>query len=236
MAVRRFLIAVGVCTAVLGWAFPDGAAALVPDAPSGGPAVVVDRGPTAAAPSPRPDAAEPVIPGRAWSWPLTPPHPVLARFAPGPQRWSPGHRGVDLGATAGAALLAPSDGVVSFAGAVAGRGVLVISHPNGVRTTYEPVAALVGVGHPVRSGQIVGRVLATGSHCAQATCLHWGALRGQTYLDPLSLLGLRPPPVLLPLLPLVPVGVRTAVAAPASPGQPASASLARSCITALVCI
>ncbi|MYR91984.1 M23 family peptidase, partial [Streptomyces sp. SID685] len=33
----------------------------------------------------------------------------------------------------------------------------------------------------------------TGGHCGASTCVHWGLLRGGTYLNPLSLL----PPWLL---------------------------------------
>lgn len=61
-----------------------------------------------------------------------------------------------------------------------------------LRTTYEPVRATVKKGDKVTPGDIVGVVEPTGSHC-QASCLHWGLLRADTYLDPLSLL----PPWLL---------------------------------------
>ena len=43
-------------------------------------------------------------------------------------------------------------------------------------------------------------VAATPGHCAPATCLHWGVLRGETYLDPLVLVGA----VRVMLLPLRP--------------------------------
>jgi murein DD-endopeptidase MepM/ murein hydrolase activator NlpD len=61
-----------------------------------------------------------------------------------------------------------------------------------LRTTYEPVRASVEKGDEVLAGQVVGTVEPTGSHCG-VTCVHWGLLRGETYLDPLSLL----PPWLL---------------------------------------
>lgn len=41
------------------------------------------------------------------------------------------------------------------------------------------------------AGEVLGTVEPTGSHCT--ACLHWGLLRGDVYLDPLSLL----PPWLL---------------------------------------
>jgi murein DD-endopeptidase MepM/ murein hydrolase activator NlpD len=50
----------------------------------------------------------------------------------------------------------------------------------------------------VRRGDLLGMLSAGHAGCAAAACLHWGLRRGETYLDPLSLL--RPPRVrLLPL-------------------------------------
>ena len=124
---------------------------------------------------------------------------MLRAFAPGPQPWSPGHRGVDLAAAAGRPVLAASAGVVAFAGTVAGRGVLSVEH-GGVRTTYEPVVAAVPAGRAVRTGQRIGTVQASpASHCAPAACLHWGAIRAGRYVDPLLLVGAGGPVVLLPL-------------------------------------
>ena len=135
-----------------------------------------------------------------WDWPLQPRPAVLQRFRVGPQPWSPGHRGVDLAAASGQPLLAPADGVVRFAGTVVGRGVLVLDHAGGIRTSFEPITHALPVGTAVSRGQPVARVgLAAGSHCAPTGCLHWGARRGESYLDPLSLLGLVPPIVLLPV-------------------------------------
>jgi len=126
---------------------------------------------------------------------------VLQPFVAPVQQWSPGHRGVDLAAGPGALVLAPSDGVVGFAGTVVDRGVVVLDHAGGLRTTLEPVVPLLPVGAAVRRGEAVAR-LGTGGHCAPG-CLHWGVRRGRdaqaVYLDPLALLGPPPAPVLLPL-------------------------------------
>ncbi|MFV0254360.1 MAG: M23 family metallopeptidase [Beutenbergiaceae bacterium] len=103
--------------------------------------------------------------------------------------WASGHRGVDLAAAANAPVVAAADGVVAFAGTVAGRGVVSIDHADGIRTTYEPVLAAVSAGQSVAAGQVIGTVAAQGSHCDPNSCLHWGARVGQSYLDPLSLLG-----------------------------------------------
>ncbi|MDX6348363.1 MAG: hypothetical protein QOF84_3153, partial [Streptomyces sp.] len=118
--------------------------------------------------------------------------PVVERgFDPPMSRWGAGHRGVDLRAGPGAPVRAAAPGRVTFAGAVAGRGVVVIrlSVPGGLRITYEPVRASVSVGGEVAAGAVVGSLQGGGvpSHCA-GRCLHWGLLRGSAYLDPLSLL------------------------------------------------
>lgn len=139
-------------------------------------------------------------PARRFRWPLTGVPEVVHRFAPGPFPWSPGHRGVDLGSIPGAAVLAAGSGTVTFVGPVAGRGVVVIMHPGGLRTTYEPVSPAVRRGQAVAAGERIGTVASTATHCSPDSCLHWGALRGAAYLDPLLLLGMpRGPAVLLPV-------------------------------------
>ena len=103
-------------------------------------------------------------------------------------RFGPGHRGVDLAAEAGAAVLASAAGTVVFAGALAGRGVVSVQHPDGLRTTYEPVAAVVTRGTSVAAGTVLGSVVA-GHRACRAACLHWGVRRERgSYLDPLLLL------------------------------------------------
>lgn len=123
------------------------------------------------------------------NWPLAGAPAVLHPFDPPADRYAAGHRGVDLLGFDGASVLAAADGVVTFAGAVAGVGVVTISHGS-VRTTYQPVAATVRAGARVEGGSVIGR-LRTG-HCRELTaplgCLHWGLLRGAAYLDPLRLL------------------------------------------------
>jgi hypothetical protein len=75
---------------------------------------------------------------------------------------------------------------------------VVVSHRDGLRTTYEPIDPAVVIGAVLRPGDPVGVLAATPGHCTPAHCLHWGLRHGETYLDPLSLLG-SGPPVLLPL-------------------------------------
>ena len=122
-----------------------------------------------------------------WVWPLVPTHEVVGAFDPPDEPWLPGHRGVDLAGHPGQAVHAAGTGQVTFAGQVAGLGVIVINH-GALRTTYEPVHPTVAVGVAVTAGDVVGRLAAAG-HCLPATCLHWGLLRGDTYLNPLLLVG-----------------------------------------------
>lgn len=113
---------------------------------------------------------------------------VLTPFSPPAHRYGRGHLGIDLVASAGDAVLAAGDATVRFAGPVAGRGVVVLAHPDGVNTVYEPVAAVVAAGQRVLAGQRIGVLRGWHRSCAPATCLHWGARRGEAYLDPMSLL------------------------------------------------
>ncbi|MFC8796883.1 M23 family metallopeptidase [Promicromonospora sp. NPDC057138] len=153
----------------------------------------------------------PPVPG------VDPPSGVERLFDPPEEEWGPGHRGVDLLAPEGSRVLSPGPGVVTFAGQVAERGVVVVTHPDGLRTSLEPVAASVPVGTAVTAGAQIGIVegghtsggeggadegagegdSATPNHCAPRSCVHWGVRRGERYVDPLSLLD-RPPIVLLP--------------------------------------
>jgi murein DD-endopeptidase MepM/ murein hydrolase activator NlpD len=125
-------------------------------------------------------------------WPLRPEPEVVAGFDPPDSPWGSGHRGVDLLGTAGQVVRAALPGRVSFAGALAGRGVVVVDH-GGTRTTYEPVDATVSLGDPVAAGDPIGRLALPGSHCLPRACLHWGWIEGaDTYLDPLRLVGAGP--------------------------------------------
>lgn len=138
-------------------------------------------------------------------WPLAPEPAVVAGFDPPDEEWGAGHRGVDLLGDPGQTVRTALPGTVSFAGSLAGRGVVVVDH-GPTRTTYEPVAATVAVGATVARGEPIGVLQPGGSHCAPRTCLHWGWIEGaETYLDPLRLVG-GGPVRLLPLWRDEPVG------------------------------
>ena len=128
-----------------------------------------------------------------WQWPLAPAPAVVRPFHAPPTPWSAGHRGVDLAGRPGNVVLSAGTGRVTFRGAVAGRAVVVVTHPGGLRTSYEPVSGGPLVGTVVAAGSPIGVLDATAGHCAPATCLHWGLRVTGTYLDPLSLLEPGPP-------------------------------------------
>lgn len=124
-------------------------------------------------------------------WPLVPEPEVVRGFEPPSSPWGAGHRGVDLLGQVGQGVRAALPGRISFAGVLAGRGVVVVDH-GATRTTYEPVTASVAVGTPVDAGERIGALQLAGSHCFPRACLHWGWIEGTTYLDPLRLVGAGP--------------------------------------------
>lgn len=136
-----------------------------------------------AAPPPAPAAA-------AFGWPLNPRPPLGRGFDPPAHDWLPGHRGVDLVGEPGRPVLVAGDGTVVFAGTVAGKPVVSVDHAGGLRTTYEPVRAVVAVGRRVTRGTVLGTLAA--GHPGCDGCLHWGLRRDRTYLDPLGLLRATP--------------------------------------------
>jgi murein DD-endopeptidase MepM/ murein hydrolase activator NlpD len=125
-------------------------------------------------------------------WPLRPRPAVVRGFdAPSPN-WNRGHRGVDLTGTAGQVVYAAGSGTVVFAGELAGRPVVSIAHPGGLRTSYEPVHASVRPGALVATGASIGKLVTGHAGCPAQACLHWGAMWGPAsqadYLNPLGLL------------------------------------------------
>lgn len=135
-------------------------------------------------------------PGRADAgrlvWPLRPPPAVTRVFdAPSPD-WQRGHRGVDLAGAPDQPVYAAGPATVVFAGTLAGRPVVSLAHPGGLRTSYEPVEAVVRVGQLVDASTVLGRLLPGHAGCPAAACLHWGAMWGPAsradYVDPLGLL------------------------------------------------
>ncbi|MDT3443798.1 MULTISPECIES: peptidoglycan DD-metalloendopeptidase family protein [unclassified Pseudofrankia] len=138
-----------------------------------------------------------------WRAPLDGSLTVARPFQPPATPYGAGHRGIDLRTRAGAMVRAAGDGVVSYAGVLAGRGVVAVTHGE-LRTTYEPLDVLVSAGQRVTAGTPLGRLATGHPGCSQDACLHWGLLRGAAYLSPLVLL-LPDPPRLLPVARPIPV-------------------------------
>ncbi|WP_449281599.1 murein hydrolase activator EnvC family protein [Leucobacter sp.] len=112
-----------------------------------------------------------------------------------PHRYGSGHRGIDLAASPGQAVVAPAAGTVSYSGRVVDRGVLSIRVDERTVYTLEPVSSGLSAGAAVTSGAVLGEV-ASGGHCL-AECVHLGVRVDGEYVNPLRYLLRRP--VLLPL-------------------------------------
>lgn len=140
-------------------------------------------GVTALAGAERPGEAE--VPEK-WESPVGQPMELLRGYEPPPHPYGAGHRGVDLAAAGGQAVIAPADGVVSFSGPVAGRGVLSIRVDEQTVLSMEPVETPLGKNAPVQRGHSVG-VVAAGGHCASA-CLHLGVRVDGEYVNPMRYL------------------------------------------------
>ena len=131
-----------------------------------------------------------------WQWPV---HPVvIARSFEAPaSAYGPGHRGIDLRAPAGSLIYAPVDARVSFAGQVAGRGVLTLvpdTPGSEWAASFDAIETHLRIGELVSAGAPVG-VAVPSAHCS---CLHLGVRWRGEYVSPLLVLGVIPRAVLLP--------------------------------------
>ena len=166
--------------------------------PAPGPTPDPAPGPTSASAPPLPRFGLPQFGLPQFGLPLAGEPRIMHRFTAPSAPWGPGHRGVDLAADVAAVVLAPRSGTVTFAGTVVDRGIVTVSHGDGLRSSLEPLEWSVHAGDRVERGEPIGVVQAVPGHCAPATCLHWGVRRGETYVDPLALVArARPGPVVL---------------------------------------
>ena len=142
---------------------------------------------------------------------------VVHPFEKPAQRWSAGHRGVDLRVPENdRRVYAPAAGKVVFSGTVVNRKVLVIAHPDGRRSTFEPMDEALPVGTTVAAGEVIGTVAVTAGGTSErpyrrctTACLYWGVRQGGArgdgsgktaeYINPMSLLGSKEPSILLPV-------------------------------------
>ena len=115
--------------------------------------------------------------------------PVSDPFRAPSTPYGPGNRGIEYATTPGTPVVASADGIVRFAGVVAGRRWVTINHDDGVRTTYGPLEEFsVADGDHVRRGDSIGTT---------AGALLFTARVGDAYIDPASLFDAGPPRVYL---------------------------------------
>ncbi|MFE6966569.1 M23 family metallopeptidase [Agromyces sp. NPDC057679] len=131
-----------------------------------------------------------------WVWPVPAPIRVVSPFRAPPTPYTSGHRGIDLEVEPGAPLVAAESGVVSFAGMVAGRGVVAVDHGDGVVSAIEPIDPSVDEGDPIAAGAAIGTA-SRGGHC-EGDCVHFGVRVDGEYVSPFLFLGGLPRAVLLP--------------------------------------
>lgn len=114
---------------------------------------------------------------------------VLRPFDESNGPFGAGHRGIDIAAPFGAAIRAPADGTVSFAGTVAGSLFISIDHPGGIRTSYSWVSVIsVKKGAALKAGAIIGGT-GQGHPGSERPHLHFSTRLDGTYIDPMLLLG-----------------------------------------------
>ncbi|QIG41296.1 M23 family metallopeptidase [Microbacterium sp. 4R-513] len=140
-------------------------------------------------------AAGPELSDGGWVWPVSP-FRVVEPYVQPAHRYAPGHRGIDIEPTDGFEIVAPADGTIAFAGAVADRSLLTIDHGGGLVTTLEPVMSELQPGTGVVRGQPIGAI-GLGGHTPPGA-LHFGVRLDGEYINPLLLLGGIPRAVLLP--------------------------------------
>lgn len=96
-------------------------------------------------------------------------------------RFCAGNRGFEYATVGGEVVRAAAAGTVTFAGQVGGELFVVVAHPDGLRTTYGLLAAVVvGRGAHLGQGQPVGTA---------GPATFFGVRRGEEYLDPALVLG-----------------------------------------------
>lgn len=125
-------------------------------------------------------------------WPLRSPAAVLLGY--GETYSGRTHSGVDLRAGGGEKVVAPCSASVAFAGRVpAGAGqtclAVTLALPDGRSMTLMPLAtASVTAGCSVGAGAAIGEIASAGDGSCGESHLHVGLRRGDTYLDPMTLL------------------------------------------------
>ena len=150
------------------------------------PLLVIALSAAPVVPSVGPLAAVTADVAATWTWPVV--GPVVVPFDPPDSPYGAGHRGIDIAAAMGTEVVAPADGVVTFAGPVGGRLFVTIDHGGGVRSTASFLTSVtVRRDDLVTAGEPVGTT--GGGHAGSPTpVLHFSVRRDDVYEDPLGYL------------------------------------------------
>lgn len=154
-------------------------------------------------------------------WPIEGPAESMLAFGAG---YAAGgstaiHRGLDLAAPSGAAVLAPAAGTVTFVGSVPGVGggtvtAATIDVGSGISVTLLPLSAVTARrGQAVGTGERIAEVAESGDASSASPHLHVGVRKQDVYLDPATVLA---PPATAPSSPS---GAGEAAPAATSAGQ-----------------
>lgn len=127
---------------------------------------------------------------QAFVWPVT--GRISGRF--GNQRVYNGtpkspHSGMDIAVPTGTPVMAPADGVITFAdpGLYLTGGTVVLDHGHGISSNFLHLSRIdVKVGDSVKQGDVIAAVGATGR--VTGPHLHWGMNWFDTRIDPLLVL------------------------------------------------
>jgi Peptidase family M23 len=136
------------------------------------------------------------LPAHAWTWPVA--GPVLQPFQLGSDPYAAGqHRGIDIGAPPGTAVVTPAGGDVAFAGTVPRGGrTLTIATPDGYAVTLLHLGSIaVARGESVEEGDPIGTIGPSGEAEHAEGYVHLGIRVTDDphgYVDPASLLPTRP--------------------------------------------
>ena len=128
-----------------------------------------------------------VYEGGVFTWPCPSSHKITSGFGYRDKQTAGAtsyHQGYDIGASAGAAIVAAADGVVTSTGysSVLGNYV-ILSHGGGLFTIYEHCSAvLVSRGQSVSRGSTIAKVGSTG--VSTGPHLHFGVQLNGKYVDP----------------------------------------------------
>ncbi len=122
-------------------------------------------------------------------WPCPAYTRISSYFGPRPQPVpgaSTNHKGVDLAAPYGSAILASASGVVTTSTYSKSAGnYIVLAHGSGMSTVYMHASALlVSVGETVEQGEVIAKVGSTGY--SSGNHLHFGVIKNGTYVNPLN--------------------------------------------------